>query len=152
MLSRFFVTYFISVLLQNSQVQRGRHMRTLGILCLITLAWLPNLFAKENPTSSNTPCVTPSETVYHPGVDGVKPPQPQSSKKHRTEPEVHDAVSLELLVNSEGQVCDARVLRAKDRVSAEKVANYVSENWIFTPATKQGKPVAVRFTVNFGPL
>ena len=81
----------------------------------------------------------------------MKPPQPQPNKKDKTAPDLRGPLSLELLVNSEGHVCDARVVTAKDRLSAEKVAKYISENWIFKPASKQGVPVAVKFTMNFGP-
>jgi TonB family protein len=126
-------------------------MRTIAALCLIALACLAHLFAQENPTANNIPCISSSEAVYKPGVDGVKPPQPQPSKRDRTAPDLRGPASLELLVNSEGSVCNARVLTAKDKLSAQKSAKYISENWTFKPAMKQGKPVAVKFTMNFNP-
>lgn len=126
-------------------------MRTVAALWLIALPCLSHLFAQESPRSNNTPCIASSEAVYRPGVEGVKPPQPQPNKKDKTAPDLRGPLSLELLVNSEGRVCDARVLTAKDRLSAEKAAKYISENWTFKPATKEGKPVAVKFTMNLGP-
>jgi hypothetical protein len=107
------------------------------------------MFAQENPTSAKPPCIAAGETVYQSGADGVKPPQPQPSKKDKSAPGIRGTFSLELLVNSEGRVCGARVFNARDRLSAEKSAQYISEHWTFKPATKQGKPVAVKFIMNW---
>ena len=59
--------------------------------------------------------------------------------------------SVELLVNAQGHVCDAQVLTARDRTAASMAAQYMLRNWTFEPAMRQGKPVAVKFTVNFVP-
>jgi TonB family protein len=118
---------------------------------LIVLACFSYVLSQESPTPADRRCIQSGEAVYQPGRDGVKPPQPQNSKKDKSGPELRGPFSLELIVNSEGHVCDTRVLSANDRLAAEKAAKYISENWTFKPATKQGKPVAVKFTMNFGP-
>jgi hypothetical protein len=123
----------------------ARNTCAIAMLCI-----LPSLFqlsAQENPTSAKPPCIAEGEPVYH----GVKPPQPQPNKKDNAAPDMRGPFSIQLLVNSEGRVCDTQVISAKDRSSAEKAAHYISEHWTFKPATKQGKPVAVKFTTNFGP-
>ncbi|MGH9645142.1 MAG: energy transducer TonB [Terriglobales bacterium] len=110
------------------------------------------LFAQENPTSPKPPCIAAGQSVYRPGTDGVKPPQPpQPNKNDKDAADIRGSFSLELLVNSEGRVCDARVFNAREQSSAEKAAQYISEHWTFKPALKRGKPVAVRFILTWGP-
>jgi len=125
--------------------------KTCAIAMLGSLPLLFHLSAQENPTSAKPPCIAAGELVYQPGVDGVEPPQPQPNKKDNAAPDMRGPFSIRLLVNSEGRVCDAQVVSAKDRLSAQKAAHYISEHWAFKPATKQGKPVAVKFTTSFGP-
>ena len=125
----------------------------INIFVIAVLCLLPSLFrisAQENPISAK-PCIAEGEPVYEPGVDGVKPPQPQPHKNDKTAADMRGPFSVQLLVNSEGRVCDAQVISAKDRLSAEKAAHYIREHWTFRPATKQGRSVAVKFTTNFGP-
>jgi hypothetical protein len=86
--------------------------------------------AQQNPEGSKSSCVAADEPIYGVGGD-VKPPEPHPDK------------------NSEGRVCEARVLNATDRLSATKTANFILEHWKFRPAMRQGKAVAVRFTMNF---
>jgi hypothetical protein len=106
--------------------------------------------AQENQTATKPLCVAADEHIYTAGVDGVKPPQPQQAKNATDAPDMRGPFSLELVVNSEGRVCDARVLNAKDQLSAKKAAEYISEHWTFKPATRQGKSVAVKLTLNWG--
>jgi TonB family protein len=58
-------------------------------------------------------------------------------------------MSLELLINVEGRVCETRVVNASDRLAAQKTAKFITEHWTFKPATEQGNAVAVRFTMRF---
>jgi serine/threonine protein kinase len=64
---------------------------------------------------------------------------------------LHRFVALKflLVVNSEARVCDVHVLNAKDQSSAKKAAGYIVEHWTFKPATREGKPMAAKFTANF---
>jgi len=105
--------------------------------------------AQESPTAAKPPCVRPDETIYHAGVDGVIPPQLQPDKNGKNAPEIRGSISLELLVNGEGRVCDVRILKATDQSSARNMASFIARSWIFKPATKQGKPVAVKFETTF---
>ena len=126
-------------------------MRTIRVVArgvVLASIWLP---AQETPTSTKPPCIQAGESVYQPGSDGVHPPQPTPNQNDKTAPDIRGPFSIELLVNSAGRVCDARVLNAKDRLSAEKAAQYISEHWTFRPGTRQGKPVAVKFVMNWGP-
>jgi hypothetical protein len=107
--------------------------------------------AQENQPPVKPPCIAADEPIYRPGVDGVKPPQPQPDKNAKGAPDMRGPFSVELLVNSEGHICEARVLNAKDPLPAAKAASYISEHWTFKPATREGKPVAVKFMINFGP-
>jgi hypothetical protein len=118
---------------------------------LATVVYSLSVAAQENQTATKPLCIAADEHIYHPGSDGVKPPQPQPDKSAKDAPDMRGPFSLELVVNSEGRVCDARVLNARDQLSAKKAAEYISEHWTFKPATRQGKPVAVKFTTNFGP-
>ena len=115
----------------------------------IVILFAVSLSGQANTGSANPACVPEGESVYQPGVDGVKPPQPQPVKDEKTGTDVRAPFSLELIVNSEGRVCDTRVLKAKDPVSADKVAQYILANWKFKPATRKGKPVAVKFIMNW---
>lgn len=131
-------------------------MRTLSslsssfVLLAVVTSSIP-VAAQENQTGPKSPCIAADEQIYRPGIDGVKPPQPQPVKDAKNAPDVRVPFSLELLVNADGHVCDVRVLNARDQLSARKTAEYISEHWTFKPATRQGKPVAVKFTTNFTP-
>ena len=122
-------------------------MRTTRII-IIALALSSQLLAQE--AQPPKPCIGAEETVYKPGIDGVTPPQPLPDKS-KSAMDIRGPMSLELVVNSEGHVCSAKVVSAKDQLSAKKVADHIAEHWTFKPATRQGKPVAVSFTTNFGP-
>lgn len=125
-----------------------QHRRMFSILAAVVVAL--SLFAVAQEPQPSDSCIAADETIYKPGVDGVKPPQLQLDKNNKGV-EIRSSMSLELLVNSEGHVCNVQVISAKDQASAKKVAEYIAEHWSFRHATRQGKPVAVRFTTNFNP-
>lgn len=126
-------------------------MRHIFLAPLAILTCLSMLSAQENPTSANAPCIAPDAIVYLPGPgDGVKPPLPDSRAKG-ARLSLRSSVSLEVLLNSEGRVCNVRVLSANDKLSAEKARRDIFKNWRFKPATKDGKPVAVKLTINLSP-
>ena len=114
-------------------------------------ACLAAVAAQENSAPAKPPCIATAEPIYQPGVDGVKPPQPTASRDDKAAPDMRGRFSVELIVNSGGHVCDARVMSAKDRSFAEKAAKYISEHGTFSPATKQAKPVSVKFRMNWSP-
>ena len=118
-------------------------MRFLAILLIFVLP----VASQESSPPSKPPCIAADEAVYNMGGD-VKPAQPQPDRKANA-PEIRGSMIVEVLVNAEGQVCDAKVKTSTDRLSAEKTAKFIREHWTFKPATKDGKPVAVRFTMTF---
>ncbi len=122
-----------------------------GFLLLAVVTSSMAVAAQENQTAPKAPCITKEEPIYRPGTDGVTPPQPQAVKDTKRGPDVRTPYSLELLVNSDGRVCEARVLTARDESAAREAADYISEHWTFKPATRKGKPVAVKLTMNFTP-
>jgi outer membrane biosynthesis protein TonB len=108
--------------------------------------------ALAQKTKGTKPCIAADEQVYRPGIDGVKPPQMQPQEKGtRAVPDIHGPVTLELLVNSEGQICSVKAITAQDPLDGKRAADHVLANWKFRPATQNGTPVAVQLTVNFGP-
>ena len=108
------------------------------------------LAAQEDQATTKPPCIAASDQIYRPGENGVKPPQPPlPDKSAKSAPATRGPLSVELLVNSDGHVCEVRVLSAKDPSAAKTFTEYSSEHWIFKPATRQGKPVAVRFKLNW---
>jgi hypothetical protein len=100
--------------------------------------------------SSDNPCIAKGETVYRPGEQKVVPPKLQqdreeddSSKKFKVR------AQLELIVNSQGRICEIHILRSDNRDATKSIEEFVGKHWHFKPATRDGEPVAVRMQVNF---
>jgi TonB family protein len=123
-------------------------MRLKRLLAIVAAALLSLSTLGQEPQQSK-PCIAAGERVYKPGVDGVKPPQPQFDKSAKVPPRGRGQVSLQLIVSAEGHVCSVKVIAAGDKSSAQDKANYVAQHLTFEPATKEGKPVAVTFTMRF---
>jgi hypothetical protein len=108
--------------------------------------------AQNGAQSTEQPCIAKDETIYTPGEDHVKLPALRRERigpdnKGRIRPNSH--VALELTVNASGDICEVRALKAPSREEATAVAEYVADSFRFKPATRNGKPVAVRFQVLF---
>lgn len=125
-------------------------MRSELALAIATTLFLSSS-ALAQEAQSATPCIASDERIYEPGKDGVKAPQPLHEKHAETPPKIRGGASLQLIVNKEGRVCGAKVVTASDKSAAKEMADYVLKYWHFSPATKDGTPVAVTFTLNFGP-
>jgi TonB family protein len=124
---------------------RSKHIITIAAAVLLSLP----TFAQEPQQSKS--CIAADERIYQPGIDGVKAPQPQPYKDPKDAPKIRGQVSLQLVVSAEGRVCSANVIAASDQSSAQETAKYIAQHWTFKPASKDGKPVAVTFRMNFGP-
>ena len=124
---------------------RSQHIIAIAAAVLSSLATLG-----QEPRQSK-PCIAVDERIYQPGIDGVKPPQPQPYKDPKDAPKIRGQVSLQLVVSAEGEVCSANVVAASDKSSAQETAKYIAQHWTFKSATKDGKPVAVTFRMNIGP-
>jgi hypothetical protein len=122
-------------------------------VALILLSFALPVLCQETPQTSKPPCIAADESIYGNGGD-VKPPQWQPDKNEKSEPDIQGSISmtLVLLVNSEGRICETRIVNAVDRLSAQKAANFMLEHLTFKPATRQGKPVAVRVSLTIDSL
>jgi TonB family protein len=88
-----------------------------------------------------------TEKVYHVGDDGVKPPR----VIHQVDPSYDEAsrkaklnghVVLTFIVAPDGKPRDIRVVKSLSPGLDQKSIEAVSK-WKFTPATKDGKPIAI---------
>jgi TonB family protein len=93
------------------------------------------------------------ETIYTPG-DGVSLPKVVKQVKAVYTQEAKDAhiegtVGLSSVVLSDGSVGDVKVTRSLDTTyGLDDQAVAAMKQWTFEPGTKDGKPVAVRVSVN----
>ena len=108
--------------------------------------------AQEGNSPKHEPCFAPGETIYEPGIDHVKPPELLQQQRKGSAPDPsRRQVTLQLLLNSQGVVCEVRILRmtSAKAEAAKQLANNVAQNSKFKPATRYNKPVAVKMLMNF---
>jgi len=124
-------------------------IQTATIACMLVLAWtVPGPIA-EQPTE------TKDRVILIAGVEGVTNPQlieeskvePTYPKKARIERK-DGQVILQAVVETDGTVSALSVIRCNRRgLGFEESAIKAVEQWRYKPATKDGKPVPVYFTV-----
>ena len=91
--------------------------------------------------------------AYQPGVNGVSMPEVISEKKPEytsaaMRAKVQGTVEVEAIVNMDGTVTDARVVRSlDDRFGLDEKAIEAVRLWRFRPAMKGGRPVPVRVVI-----
>ncbi len=124
-------------------------MRLFGMFALSLALTMPVLLNAQSAETTK-PCIAADETIYAPGVDGVTPPQPlkPATEKSKEAPKIRGFQSFEMVVNSEGRVCNVKIVYTTNQESTKKLAWYIAENWVFKPAERNGKPVAVRLQLN----
>ena len=89
---------------------------------------------------------TENDTIYEIG-NGVTPPRgiympdPEYSEKGRKK-KISGTVLLAMVVMADGKVRDVTITKSLER-SLDQQAIAAVRTWKFTPATKDGKPVAV---------
>jgi len=88
--------------------------------------------------------------IYNVGGDRRPPkpvykPEPPYTKEARKD-KIQGSVELSLVVDAEGNVTEARVVKALDPGLDQNALRTV-RTWRFEPATRNGKPVPVRVTV-----
>jgi hypothetical protein len=118
---------------------------------LIACSGAFTLAAQEESSRTVAPCISPSEEVHTWASDHIKPPLPLNTPKPERKPS-RGQFSLELVINAEGAVCSARVIKVmnpNDQADAAEVAAFIPGHWTFKPATRKGHPVAFRFVTNF---
>ena len=93
------------------------------------------------------------ETVYTPG-DGVSLPtvtrqvQPQYTSEAMAN-RIEGKVGLSTVVLPDGKVGEVKVIRSLDSVyGLDEAAVKAMKQWEFKPGTKDGKPVAVRVSID----
>jgi TonB family protein len=106
-------------------------------------------YSPENASNLEAPVPKSAQEVFHIG-QGVTRPKPLKTPDPEFGPEARRAgyqgvVTLLFLVNTAGDVSNVRILSplgcGLDRRAVERVAG-----WKFSPATKDGEPVAVELT------
>ncbi|HMD97233.1 MAG TPA: M56 family metallopeptidase [Terriglobia bacterium] len=90
------------------------------------------------------------EGIYRVGGDVIAPkaifkPEPPYTKAARKD-KITGSVELSLVIDAEGNVTEARVVKALDP-GLDQSALRTVRTWKFQPATRNGKPVPVRVTV-----
>ncbi len=122
---------------------RSQIFQTVMIVVLVMVASFS--FALEN----NQALVTEYESSYNAPkpVETVKPERVFYSPSR----EVEGYVTVEMLVNEEGNVEEAKVLYRTSKMAVENAIDAVSE-WKFEPATLDGVPVkaTVAYNLAFG--
>jgi len=94
------------------------------------------------------------ETIYRAGDPGVTLPKlVRSVGPHYTSEamraRIEGKVGLEATVTTEGTVEDIQVVRSLDKLyGLDDSAVNAAKQWRFEPGTKDGKPVAVRVTID----
>ena len=96
----------------------------------------------------------PQEEVYEfskVGENGITAPRPTfhpdpTYTDRARRKKINGSVLLSLVVTAEGDVRDARITTGLDK-DLDKQALKTVSTWRFQPATKDGKPVAVRIAV-----
>jgi len=127
------------------------------LLVSALLVFAGAMFAQDsqNPPSGNTGTQhtgsQSQETIYSPGRDGVTIPRaihqppPEYSEKARRK-KLEGTVMLLLVVTPDGNTTDIKVTIGHGSGLDEKAIEAV-RRWKFEPATKDGKPVAVKIAV-----
>jgi TonB family protein len=81
--------------------------------------------------------ITPPKATYQ--------PEPEYANKARKK-KIQGTVMVSIVITPEGTVRDAKVMTSLDKDLDQKALEAVSK-WKFQPATKDGKPVALRTVV-----
>jgi TonB family protein len=84
--------------------------------------------------------LTPPKATYQP-----EPEYPDKARKKK----IQGTVMVSIVITPEGTVRDAKVMTGVDKALDQKALEAVSK-WRFQPATKDGKPVALRTVVEIG--
>ena len=82
------------------------------------------------------------EVIIPTPIRRITPVYPEQCKKDKIE----GTVILEIEINAEGNVIDARVLKS-DHPDLDEAAMEAIKKWKYEPVLKEGKPVPVVFAV-----
>ena len=125
----------------------ARLRRTHSLALVSTIALLlpgATLLAQDPPEKTSDVVyeklgedITPPKAIYQPSPEYAKGPR---KKK------IQGIVVVSIVITAEGAVGDAKVTTSLDKDLDKKALDAVSR-WRFQPATKDGKPVALRTVV-----
>jgi TonB family protein len=126
---------------------------TNSLLCLIHSGALASvlLFPCAGIALAQDSSQTPSEIVYErqgPGMThpkAVYQPNPDYAERPRRK-KLQGVVVLSMIVSADGTVRDPQVTQSLDKDLDKKAVECVKK-WRYEPATKDGKPVAMRVAV-----
>ena len=100
-------------------------------------------------TTTRDECTAKDETIYHADADNVVPPV---FIRDEGPDDIRGSARLELLINAQGKICSIQFFERVDREWAKKLGEHIVLYWKFKPATREGKPVAAFFPMNFPPV
>ena len=115
-------------------------------------SWLPTLTLTIVATMTALAAQSSAPQVYAPGngvslpvlVKEVRPQYTQAAKDAR----IQGTVLLECVVLADGTIGDVSVSRSLDsELGLDQEAVKAAKQWQFKPGTKDGKPVAVRISI-----
>jgi hypothetical protein len=122
--------------------------KVFNVATYVLLGWGSLLAQAQNHNSAE--CVSQGAAIYTVGEDHVKPPKIHIVHSERERlPATTSSVICEVLINSEGRICDIRIIKAPDRQTARQVGMYIGENLRFSAATREGKSVAAKVPIVF---
>jgi TonB family protein len=124
-------------------MKNARILRMFVSALALVLGGAP-LLAQNEPQKTDVivydkvvPGVTAPKPVYHPGAEYTD----KARKK-----KIQGPVVVSIVVTDEGKVRDAQIASGLEK-DLDKQALKAVSTWKFEPATKDGKPVAVRIKV-----
>jgi iron complex outermembrane receptor protein len=119
-------------------IPRASPLAAFASLVLFAMVSSPRAFAQV-PAAANAPAVKPPVVLTH--VDAV---YPESALRERR----HGDVVLALTVDVDGHVSKVDVLESGGN-ALDEAAIVAARQWTFSPATREGRPLASRIRVPF---
>jgi TonB family protein len=116
-------------------------MKTITTIGMLITFVVPSLLLPQEKAPSNEPIRYDKEPTV---VNKVQPRYPELALKAGVEGEV----LLKVWVNESGDVVKTSVLKSDDKIF-EEAAAVAARQWKFSPATKDGKPIAVFVSIPF---
>lgn len=141
-----------SLFVRSVNRKRAVWMRVylVGAVTLVVLMAGWNLSAQEAAKDASSASAQ-DDTVYQPTAEGLTPPKgiytpnPEYSDKARKK-KLNGTVIVTVVINADGTVREAKITRSLEASLDQKAIEAVKK-WKFQPATKDGKPVAVRVPI-----
>ena len=127
--------------------QPSKCWNNIAFIATILLVMIQSVIGQAD---SSKLCLAANEPIYTPGEDHVQAPRLRIERGPLEKPlKSSSRAVFEVVINSAGTICEIRALKAPDRETAQQLAEVISDNFRFRPATRRGKPVAARFKVIF---